>query len=265
MTAGYVLTYDNSSSATAVPELVVQTVDRPLLPEVRDEYIDVPGLDGSVFYPGSAGDRRFSMDYQLVAADRTARRESVRALAKWARKLTPRRLIVDNEPDRFWEAKLVTSNTVLERAAVRGRGSLDWRTGPFAQSVSTSETTALASAAPDFPVDTTASDVEIVPVIEVTCTGSSPTGFVLTIGGTALTYGSAVVSLDVKTISCVTATVVDGAYADTEFATGSFDGASLDMADVTGSFGTLGGEGDSTVQLAGVTGDVRVVWRERYL
>lgn len=264
MSRGYVLTYDGQSSATACPEVIFQTADRELLPGVRDSWVEVPGLDGSLFYGEAAGDRDLSFDFTLIATSRDARRPAVRALASFVRKAAPKRLIIDNEPDRYWEAKVATSPGVLERAVILGRGTLRFRTGPYAQSVTTSETTAPVSAAPDFAVDVSASDVEVLPVIEVTFNANSPSGFVLTVGGVSLTYAGNIDTSDVKTISCLSATVVDGAHADEELATGVFNAATLDMSTTTGAFGTLGPDND-TIQLTGATGSVRVVWRERYL
>lgn len=265
MTVGYVVTYDGQSSATAVPELVVQTTDRELVGEVRDEYVDVPGYAGSILFPEADGDRELDMDCTIVAADNTARRAAVRALAKWARKSSRRQLIINTEPDRYWEAKLASSDQVTERAT-RGRFTLSWRTGPFALSIATSEqTSASATSGTPVAVDVSGSDVEVEPVIELTATSASPSGFTITIGGTTLTYGTAVSPGKELTVSCVTQTVVDGLYADEEFATGAFDGASLDMADVSGAFGVLGGDGGSNIVVTGIDATVRVVFRERYL
>ena len=265
MSVGYIVTYDGNQSATAVPELIVRTADRDMLGEIRDEYIDVPGAAGSVLFAEAEGDRELGMDCIIVAADGAARRAAVRALARWVRKTSRRRLIIDNEPDRYWEAKLANPDVVTERAT-RGEFTLEWRTGPYALALSTTEQTS-ASAASGVPisVDVSGSDVEVEPVIELTATSSSGTGFTVTIGGTVLNYGSAVAPGKELTISCVTQTVVDGHYADQEFATGSFDGASLDMADVSGAFGVLGGDGGSDIVVTGIDATVRVVFRERYL
>lgn len=265
MTVGYIVTYDNQVSATAVPELVVQTNDRSLVGDVRDEYVDVPGFAGSVLFAEADGDRELAMECTIVAADQTARRVAVRALAKWARKTSRRRLIIDTEPDRYWDAKLADPAQVTERAT-RGQFTLSWRTGPYALSIATTDATS-ASAASGAPiaVDVSGSDVEVEPVIEITATSPSPTGFTVTIGGTVLTYGSDTAAAKELTVSCVTQTVVDGLWADTEFATGAFNGASLDMADVSGAFGVLGGDGGDNIVVTGIDATVRVVFRERYL
>jgi len=265
MSYGYEITFDNSASATAVPELIVQTVDRDLLPGVRDEYIEVPGYTGSFLFPEADGDRSMQMTCQLVADTTADRRAAVRALAQFLRKTTMKRLIVSDEPDRFWLAKINAGVPVTERQA-RGLFQLTWRTSPYAESITTYSTSVSATSAPDtFSIDIGNSQVEIEPVIELTATENSADGFELTIGGTVLDYAGSVTNGQVKTISCRTATVVTGAWADEELETGLFNGATLDMATVTGAFGVIGGEGGNDITLDRMNGVMRIVWRERYL
>jgi len=265
VTYGYTLTFDGSSSATAVPELIVQTVDRDLLPAVRDEYIEVPGYVGSFLFSEVDGDRQLLMSCQLIASGTSERRTAVRALAQYLRKSSTKRLVISDEPDRFWLAKIVSGIPVTERQA-RGSFQLQWRTSPYAESISTYETSVTATAAPEsFVIDVGASQVEVEPIIEITATETSSDGFALTIGGVVLDYAGSVSNGAVKTISCRSATVVTGAYADIELDTGTFAGAQLDMSSVTGAFGVLGGDGGSTITLSRMTGRMRVVWRELYL
>lgn len=262
--SGYVVTFDNSVSSTAVPELIVQTVERDLVPGIRDGYVDVPGLPGAVLFPEEDGDRAISMQCSLVADDGLARRAAVRNLAKWARKKTRKRLIVDNEPDRFWDAKLSDQSNVAEKVLL-GQLTLVWRVGPYAQSIDTTSTLSASAASGDpTTVDVSGSDVEVEPVIEITSSSFNVAGFTVTIGGTVLTIGDDVSPFDEYTVSCVTQTVVTGLLADQEFADGTFAGGALNMANVTGAFGVLTPE-DSDVVVTGIDATVRVVFRERYL
>jgi len=265
VSVGYAITFDGAVSTTAVPELIVQTVDRELLGEVRDDYVVVPGFAGSVLFPELDGDRTIDMECQIVAASGTARRAAVRALAKWVRKTERKRLIIDQEPDRFWMAKLEDNASVTERIT-RGFFTLTWRTGPYAMSLATSEVSATRSSGVALTADAvSASDVEVEPVIEIVANTPNPAGFTITIGGTDLVYGASVLAADELTISCVTQTVVTGLWADEELDTGSFDGASLSMSSVSGAFGVLNGDGGNSVVVTGIDADVRIVWRERYL
>lgn len=257
MSRGYVLTYDGSLSSTAVPELVVQTRVTELVPSIRDTYVEVPGREGAWLFPGKAGDRTLTMQVRLIATDSDARRAAVRALARYVNKDTKRRLIIDNEPDRFWMAKLANPSAVTELVN-HAQTELVWRTDPYAEAINTTSQTATGSTAPNNTGDT-----DLYPIIEVTALENSADGFALTVGGVVLDYGGNVNNGEIKTVSCRSATVTTGANADYEFATDTFLGGALDMASVSGDFGTLA-PGVGSVSIARMTARLRVVWRPRY-
>lgn len=258
---GYIVTFNGSQAATAVPELVVQSVDRPFMGDVRDEYVEVPGRESAWLFTEEAGDATLSMNCVLVGADGAARRASVRALAAWAASDDRALLVIGDEPDRQWRAKLASRPDVSE--AVRlGRLTLDWRCQPYAEALTTTSQ-AITSTSLTFDVDGDA-NIPMYPVIEVTTTATSAAGVEITVNGVALGHEDSLASAVTRTYSALSATITAGANADAELANNGFvEGSTLTMQTADGDFGLLR-PGSNTIAVTRGSATLRVVWRRRF-
>lgn len=260
--SGYVVTYDGASSATAVPELVVQRISRPFVGEVRDQYVEVPGRESAWLFTEQPGDATINMECVLIGQSRAERRASVRALASWTRATDRRPLIVDDEPHLMWWAKLASRPDVDE--AVRlGRLGLSWRVLPYAESVDVSSQSASGSSMVfDVPGDP---DVPMYQVIEVTTAAPAASGIELEVNGTVIGVRDSLGAGVTRTFSALTATITTGANADAELAANAFDTGALAMQTAYGDFGLLdAGSNTITVTRGGPLASIRVVWRRRY-
>lgn len=260
----YILTYDGSMSSSAVPELYVQTVRRPFVGGVRDVYVEVPGRESAWLFAEEPGDATITMECAIVGASNTARRAAVRNLAAWASKRGRKALIIDDEPDRLWWAKLASPPDVQE-AINWGRFSLEWRCQPYAEAVAVSSAalTGLSTGVTktfDVPGDGIA---RMYPVIEVTTVGTAASGIAMEVNGIAIATTENLGAGVTRTFSTLTATVTTGANADAEIAANTFVAGTLAMSGVTGDFGFLTA-GTNTLKSTRGSFTARVVWRRRY-
>lgn len=266
------ITLDDVALSTAVPAALVQKVTRSLVGAVRDVYQDFPGRSGSWAFPEKPGDSSIKIDVVLVGeeqdgtAPETAienRRSSVRALAEWASSIGRVPLVVDDEPDRYWEAKLAEApdpDEWLTKATV----PLEFRAGPYALGLELSDETWTAEDDVDH-VLTIPDAVEAFPVLELEATdGDLPDGVIVTVNGVELVYAAPIPAGDFITISSVSYTVSTGPNGDADLS-GDFDPDLLSMALVAGDWPILQ-PGNNTVRI--VTGgpdvDVVVSWRRRF-
>jgi predicted phage tail component-like protein len=257
------VTYAGVALSAAVPEALVTRVRRGLLGTRRDTYQEVPGRAGSWLFPEQPGDRTVSVSVHLLGANFAARRAAVINLADWADAPASAPLVVDDEPDRYWDAKLTgpgDPNEWLETAAA----DLDFRAGPYAWGTTVSAETWTATDAVGH-VWIVPDEVDALPVVEITAGASSIPSFILTTNGDALTYGTALAAGAKVTISSVAYMVTTGADPDPTLV-GYFNPATVAMGAVAGTFPVLV-PGSNTVTLdtpAGQGAAVAVRWRRRY-
>ena len=262
------LSLDAVDLSTAVPEAVVVQVTRPLVGKRRDVFADVPGKAGSWHYPEEPGDRMISAKIHLLADSFAERRDAVNRLAAWCDLGRRAQLIVDDEPDRYHDAILDNEPDPNEWLTAADDITLRFRATPYALAVTPStETLAISGAGTDsgsFVID---DEVYGEPVIEVTPTDGTLTGFTITIGSDSLSYGGpTVLSGDTVTISSISDTVTAGLSTDTML-TGAYIAASLTMGQITGTFplltpGTNAWEFSWTGTATAVT--VEISWRRRF-
>ena len=142
---------------------------RPLLPNVNDNYIDIPGRAGSILYPGKPADRLIPVEFGFMPATKALFRAKVWEISDWLYTEERKALVIDDEPDKHYIGK-IEGEIDLEQAFVLGKFTAVFRCEPFAYG---SEVTAsfaadaisidypgTYAAAPIFAADfTTASDI----------------------------------------------------------------------------------------------------------
>lgn len=91
---------------------------RPLLPETKDTYIDVPGRSGSILIPdNSLHDIYVEVDFTLVRKNSTQLLDAAQNIAAWLLTTNRARLIFDDYPTKYYNAKVdsaVTMEQLLE-------------------------------------------------------------------------------------------------------------------------------------------------------
>lgn len=263
---GTVITLNGATSADSIPELLVVQVRRPLLGARRDAFVVVPGRAGSYAFAEEPGDASLRIDFDILGDTFEDRRDAVRRLADWAdTPAGPVPLYVDDEPDRYYEA-ILEGGLDVDEWLLRASGALDYRVSPYALAADLSSATVLFSGSPDSDTFAAADEIVALPVIEVTPTNGTLTGFTLTLNGDALTWAGLVADDATLTISSISATVTTGANVDVNL-TGTFVVGSLDMADVDGTFPLIvPGSNAIALTWSGTATNVtvEVTWRRRY-
>lgn len=105
----------NGIHHTAIPGLNFITSRRPLLPETKDTYIDVPGRSGSILIPDSSlQDVYIEVDFTLIRDTSTQLLDAAQNIATWLITEGRARLIFDDYPSKYYNAK-VGSGITLEQ------------------------------------------------------------------------------------------------------------------------------------------------------
>lgn len=260
------ITLNAVTLSTAVPELLVVKVSRPLVGDRRDQFVEVPGRSGSWAFRELPGDRVFRIEFDILAPTFELRRDAVRRLADWAD--TPAgqvRMIIGDEPDRYHLAMLAEAPTVVEWLT-RGTGELSYRVGPYALDLVDGSAIFNATASPFSQSVTIAEDVEVYPVLEVTPTNGTITALDLGFEEGPLSWAGLILSGDTLTISSISDTITAGVSTDVNL-TGAFNGAAVQMTDAAGIFPILApGSNPFTFTWAGTATTVtfEFTWQRRY-
>lgn len=254
------LTLNGTTLSSSVTGIYVNKVVRSLLGGVRDVYKEFPGLSGSWRFVEKPGDRHLVASLTILSNSYALRRTAVKALASWADVGVASKLIVSDESDRYWDAKLITPpdpDEWVNHAVI----DLEFRVGPYSKATSTSSSSVTATNNVDFTV-ALPDAVEAYPIIEVTASADMTTGFTITCNGNVFTYATALTSGNKVTVSSLAYAVTTGANADTN-CDGTFVAANLSMAGVDGVFPVLQ-PGNNTVRITGANSTATFLWRRRY-
>lgn len=265
MTARVDLTLNGVALSTAIPSAYVLNVTRPLVGRRRHKTVDVPGRAGSWLFPEQPGDREIAIEFDLQEATFEERRAAVRDFAYWADIGAVSNLVISDEPERFYQAILDDSGDVVERLA-HGSVVIRFLVGPYALASAITVETISPVSDPDSGTFVVTDRVQAEPVVEITPTNGTMTGFLLTVNGYTLSWAGALASGETITISSLSDTVTLGANDDVDL-TGAFDEASVDMADVSGEFPLLF-EGSNAWSISwdgtATTASLVFTWRERF-
>lgn len=253
---------------------VVTRATRPLSGAIRAEFVEVAGRDGAWAYDEEDGEIPLSFDVVVLVDDIATRRAAIAALRAWFRTPSGRKaLIVSDEPDRFWDAKIPAAGAI-EDDEYAGLATITFSARPYAYATATDTEAVAASGSPDSGTFTLDLDTEAEPVIEITPTNGTITSFVLTVNGAEIAWqdGSAgdpttIAQDETITISTLSQTVTLAVNVDVNL-TGAFDPDDVDMAlvaitgfpilvDVSNAW-ALSWTGTAT------TVDIDFTWRERF-
>lgn len=263
------VTLNTIALSSAVPTAAVLDVRRPLVAARRHVNADVPGRAGAWTWDEEPGLAELELLVDIQADTFAGRRAAVRDLAYWADIGTAAALIIDDEPDRYYDALLTSDGAAFERL-LNAATTLRFQVGPYPKAIAISTVSIpVTGSSPKSGSFNIADEVTAEPVVELTAVDGTVTSFVLTVNGYALAWGPGadIVALgDAITISSIADVVTLGPSADVNL-TGAFDVADLSMVDVSGEFPLLF-EGSNTWQLAwtGTATSITLefTWRERY-
>lgn len=105
--------------------------NRQLLPEPNDKYMQVPGRQGSILFPGGLADRRIEIDCAFRGNKLPDLRIRAREIATWLYTETREILSFDDESEKYYRGKLAQAID-FEHLAVMGQFSLIFVCEPLA-------------------------------------------------------------------------------------------------------------------------------------
>jgi predicted phage tail component-like protein len=133
-------TFNNIHSSSIVG-LIFRSKNRQILPSTQDVYLEIPQRDGSYLFAGAENDRIIEVEITITANTIQERQQRARQLAAWLRTKERKKLIFDDEPDKYYLAK-VSSQVDFETVVKLGKALILFRCLPYAYSeVNTLETT----------------------------------------------------------------------------------------------------------------------------
>lgn len=264
---GYGIEWDGAELENAVQGVMIQKVSRRLIGEVRDQARLIPGRDGAYLFPERRGDRIIRAD-GLVVREPSLRHTAVTQLADWLDRSGVRELFINDQPDRFWRASVLSDPDPDEWKAT-GKFSIEWRAEPYAYGVDTTSVCVTATnAAPyNFALP---GNVGSEPIATVRPLNGTLTSFTLTVNTDGLTFNglpSNTVNLgQTVTVNSLVNTVTLGINTDTQLLGAYTPGTQL-YGMVSGTFPViLPGTNNWSLAWGGTATQVQVcfLWRRRY-
>ncbi|MED4904128.1 distal tail protein Dit [Parageobacillus thermoglucosidasius] len=110
--------------------LRISNISRPLLPEIRDHYEQIPGRHGSYLFPQPFGDRIVTVSCLLQTRTVEERLQMVRRISSWLSTNNKAMLWFSDEPDVFYLAK-VSKAPDFEELLTLGRFVVEFTCEPF--------------------------------------------------------------------------------------------------------------------------------------
>lgn len=114
--------------------IIMLGVDRTVLPATNDGYFQPPGHDGSYLFARELSDRTIMVLCQFIEDTVENLRTTIRQMAAWIHTDTRVQLIFDDEPDKYYLAK-VSAAIGLDQTATMGEFTLVFRCEPLAYSI----------------------------------------------------------------------------------------------------------------------------------
>lgn len=226
--------------------LIMLSKNRVMLPEMTDEYVDIPGRDGSIHFPGSFKDRPPEVEFSTTTKTLPELRQLARQVAAWLHSKRHEVLVFDDEPDVYYMAK-VANQLDLEQTVAMGRFSVQFNCEPLAYSIAADTWEQAVTAGASYTI-TNAGTYSALPVITITA-GSQITGLVLTVEDKTLTYTGTLTAGQSLIIDC-------GKYQATKAGVNA-------MGDVSGDFPVLyAGDNELTINKAC---SLKIEFRKRWL
>lgn len=258
----------NAVSSATIDGLTCGKITRQLVGEHRGSFISIPGRPGSHYFPEERGRRKITIECFVLTdglAFPAGRRDAVTEVADWVDINAECQLILSDAPNVYYNAVLSEAPDVDEWREL-GTFNLVFDAEPYAYDVDvSSELFNMVSGVPQ------TFDFGLVaptwPVLEITPTNGSSSGFSLDVAGQTLNYQTPILDDHTVSVNALAMAVLAGTNDDVNL-TGVYDPTNLLMSGVTGVFPLLGtGTQEITItKLGGVATlfDVNVIYRKLY-
>lgn len=123
------LTFNNIHSSTF--NLTIVDVSRPIFPELKDTYVDIPNKDGSVLIPdNSKKDVNVSVVFVVEPLPKETLMQTARKIGNWLYTEKRAPLIFDDDKEYVYGAK-VSESIDLEQIVYHGRFTVNFRCLPY--------------------------------------------------------------------------------------------------------------------------------------
>lgn len=132
--------------------LVCKSVKRPLLPAVKIKRVELPGSSGVYDFPDHEYEmRQVTMKIQYIGTSYEELRTRARNIAAWLCKSAWTKLIINDEPDKYYLAK-VTDEIDLDTLWESGSADIVFDCQPFAYGVTEVDLTTTATAEKNYVI-----------------------------------------------------------------------------------------------------------------
>lgn len=111
-------------------KLKARIISRPILPNSKDQYVEIPGRAGSILFPDTLSDRMITIEFTFLEKNIVDIREKTHEIANWLYATDRQGIVFDDEPQYIYTGKVV-NQIDLEEVAVRGRFNVTFRCLPF--------------------------------------------------------------------------------------------------------------------------------------
>ncbi|MEK6459537.1 distal tail protein Dit [Heyndrickxia faecalis] len=109
------ITFDGVHSSTF--GLIYESSERPIMPELKDAYIDIPHRDGSILIPdNTAKDITITVKFTLQKNSLRELYEAARQIGAWLTTTGRAPLVFDDDPHYYYNAKASASITLEQLA-----------------------------------------------------------------------------------------------------------------------------------------------------
>ena len=191
------LTFNGTHSGTL--GLIMSSKNRPMLPEPKTVYEDLPGIDGEYDYSAVNPDGRVKympvvheVEFAFAERSMAAVRTKARQIAAWLA-VGEKQLIFDDEPGVYWLATVVNKLDIEGQFTAARRITVQFRCRPMAYATALTTITQIVTGTTNIALTNPGWYVR--PVIRIT---GSCTSFTITCGGKALACSQALLDSEVE-------------------------------------------------------------------
>jgi predicted phage tail component-like protein len=119
-------------------DIIANSIDRPILPTLRKREISIDGKHGTYSFDDNTYENRpITVEIKYIGESFNALRLHMRDISAWLSQTTYKKLIFDDEPDKYYLAKIYSAVS-LELFWKLGKATIQFECQPFALYVESS-------------------------------------------------------------------------------------------------------------------------------
>lgn len=112
--------------------LFMRSVNRPIFPNFRDDFIEIPQRAGSHLFVDKPSDKIIELEFGFIEGNRKEARSHLRNIAHWLNSIQMERLYFDDEPDKHYLAKVSNQIDFGQMITSLGTFTVLFRCFPYA-------------------------------------------------------------------------------------------------------------------------------------